>query len=342
MDVEGLKVPVFHLTRDEEVLVFSDVHFGLRFNGRELSLHEELAEFLESVLEGGEHPRLVVLLGDIFELWSASLRDVFSDAFDSLRLLSRLDSTIVFVPGNHDRVTTRLHLESLRGGGGFVIAPEIVLLDIDGKKVLLFHGHQLDGLFLAVKGLWKLQSYVYIFSESLMSLPGPLEWVFAAVAATTVLLLMVLIQATSLLMEAAIVLSALILLSPMVILLWRKAQDKIWYGFVQPLASRLLKSRLRGKSLQSLAVSKPLRRLIGFLESFPSVGKLDLVVFGHTHVPEYLAEGGRLILNTGSWVRSNSSTGVDNKTYVRIKNGKVVLAKWEGSEIKIFEASLVQ
>jgi UDP-2,3-diacylglucosamine pyrophosphatase LpxH len=341
LEIWGRRVPLIHLGSHEEAVVFSDTHFGLNYGGEELSLHEELSNFLEWLSSDGG-PSLLVLLGDIFEFWSASLRDVFLDAFNPLRLIARLNSSVVFVSGNHDRIPSRIHFPGSRWAGEFHTTPDILLLDIDGRKVLLFHGHQLDSLFIAVKGLWRVQSYVYLFSEMLFALPGPLEWFFAGLATLTVLLLLFLFQATSLLMEATIILASIILFSPLIILLWRDLQDKVWYGIVQKIGPKLFKSRLRGKSIESLAVSKPLRKLVSFLESYPEIGRVDLVIFGHTHVPGYLVSNGKVFINTGSWVRNSydSDNGVENKTYARIGGGKVRLCRWDDKEVVLFESEI--
>jgi len=341
LNVGGRRVPLVHLAKDENAIVFSDVHFGLRYGGRTLSLHEDLSNFLDH-LNDEDKTRLLVLLGDIFELWSGSLRDVFQDALNPLRLIARLSSSVIFVPGNHDRISARMYFPGSRWAGEIYVTPDILLLDVEGKKVLLFHGHQLDNLFLLTKGLWRVQSYIYLFSEMLFALPGPLEWFFAALATLTVLLLLFLFHATSLLMEATIILASIILFSPLIILLWRDLQDKVWYGFVQKIGPRLFKSRLRGKSIESLAVSKPLKKLVSFLESYPEIGRVDVVIFGHTHVPGFLVSNGKVFINTGSWVKNsyNSDNGVENKTYVRIEGGKVRLCKWDGKEVVLFEKEI--
>ncbi|QOJ79219.1 UDP-2,3-diacylglucosamine diphosphatase [Infirmifilum lucidum] len=315
----------------EEAVVVSDVHLGLRLRNRELSKHGEFADFLSSYCSD-EKVKLVVLLGDIFEFWNARVGDIVRNAYYPVKALAKVDKDVVYVAGNHDRLVASLRLESSRGRGDLYIVPDFFVLKVNGKKFLLLHGHQLDTLFLRVKSLWKVQSYIYILSESFLSLPGPLEWFFAGLATLILLLIIGALGVSTLTGEILLVLAAFFLLSPLAILSWRKLQDKIWYGIVEGIGVKLLKSRLRGKSLSHIAVSKPLRAIVNVLESVPEVGRVDGVILGHTHVPELLLENSRLLANTGSWVENGEN---DYCTFVRVSSRAVTLGKWEGNGVRV-------
>ncbi|MEZ0345786.1 MAG: UDP-2,3-diacylglucosamine diphosphatase, partial [Infirmifilum sp.] len=289
------------LSDDEEAVIISDTHLGLRYRGRELSRSEELADFLENVSRDSR-VKLLVLLGDIFEFWSAGVGDIIRSSYDPMKVLAASDKTVVYVAGNHDRIVSHLQLESRRGRGDLYAVPDFLILKAGGKKYLLLHGHQLDTLFTHVKGLWKLQSYVYILTEPLFSLPGPSEWILAAISTLVLASILATVKASTLSEEIILTLAALFLATPLLLLSWRKLQDRLWYGFIQRIAYRMSKSRLRGKSLENLSVSKPLKHLTRMLETLPEIGKIDGVIIGHTHVPELIVENNRVYANPGAWV----------------------------------------
>lgn len=329
---EGISLPVITLEDSEEAVVLSDTHLGLNVKGRVVSRHKELAEFFAHLR--GTGTKVVVLLGDILELWNAPLRNVLRAAYEPLRELSRSNATVVYVAGNHDRILAGLHLIGKRGEEDLVVAPEAVLLEVSGRKVLLFHGHQLDRAFLLTRSLWKLQSYVYTISEVLLTLPGGLEWVLAGLAALLFLALLAIIPVGSFVVEVVILLLAAFLLSPLLVLLWRNFQDEIWFFLVQPLTSKFSRGRLRGKSARSLAVSKPLRKLLGLVEGI--VGRVDVAVFGHTHVHELLEENGRIIVNTGSWVDNGNGASC---TFLRITPNELLLSRWINGKAEVLAST---
>ncbi len=336
VDLAGLQVPLLSLEEGEEAIVLSDTHLGLRLGDWVKDKHDELAAFI-SHARRDPRVKVFILLGDIFELWSASLRDVFSSAYEPLRELAGSDATVVFVAGNHDRVLAGLRLMSARGAGDVIVAPELLLLDVGGRRVLLFHGHQLDRAFLITRSLWKVQSYVYMFSEVLYALPGNLEWALALLSLLLLALLFMYVSASTILVELALFLAALFLLTPLLVLVWRSIQEKAWYSLIQPVAYRLLRGRLHGKSVKTLAVSRPLAKLISLVEEL--VGRVDAVIFGHTHIPELVIENGRIIANSGSWVENDGQT--PSCTYVRISSSAVKLSKWGGGvETVLSEAPL--
>lgn len=330
MKLQGRRVPLVKLERGEEAIVISDVHFGLKHRGRFLTRFEELERFFKQLAE--RPPSLLVLLGDIFELWSARVSEVLSTAIAPLKRLAELNTLIAYVAGNHDRVIAHLSRKGFFASENVLIAPELVVLECGGKRGLLLHGHQLDWRFTRLKGLWRAEPYIYVLSESLSALPWSLEWVLAASYAAVTPLLLYLTEGAPIAYRAFATTSVLLLTAPLLVLLLRNAQGRLWYSLVQPLASRLSRSRLRGRAFE--AVGGSLSRLLSELEA-GGLGRIDFVVFGHTHVPELAVNGeGRVIANSGSWV---SEPGSLSCTFVRIDGIKIELAQWSGGEAKLAE-----
>lgn len=332
----GRAVPLLKLEEGEEAIIVSDLHLGFRHKGKFLTRFEELERFLKWLAERGR-ASLVVLLGDIFELWSARVRNIVSTAYAPLRQLAKLDATVLYVAGNHDRVLGRLGRKAPFTSGNLIVASEYAVLECGGRRGILFHGHQLDWKFTKLKWLWRLEPYVYLFSEFLNTLPRGAEWV---VAVSYVLLLVVLLQLMegAPLFNRAIAMSAALLLSvPFITLAWRRVQDTFWYNAVESLSSELVRGRLRGRGIESAAVSRALKSLVAELEA--ELGRLDFVVFGHTHVPELLVDrGGRVVVNVGSWV----GEGPLACTFARVSSRGVKLARWSAGEELLAETSLPQ
>lgn len=321
------RLPLVRLEGEEEVVVLSDTHFGLNHQGRFVTRFKELESYFKHLAES-KRPSLVVLLGDIFEFWTARVRDIVSTALAPLRRLAELDALIAYVVGNHDKVVAHLGRNGTFVSENVLVVPEMMVIECGGRKGLLLHGHQLDWKFTKLKGLWRIESYLYLLTESLSTLPGSLEWVFAASYAAITPAMLYLTEGAPFTYKVFAMTSAILLSAPLLILVLRMAQGKVWYGLLQPLADILLKGRLRGRAFSSASVSKPLWRLLSELEA-AGLGRLDFVIFGHTHVPELTVNGeGRIIANSGSWV---AEPGVTCCTLIRLRGGRITLARWNGS-----------
>jgi len=329
--LHGREVPVISLEEGEEAVVVSDLHLGLRYKGRFLTKFREFEEFLERLVSRG--PALLVLLGDVLELWNAKASEVFATAYAPFRALAKLNSKVLYVAGNHDRIVAHLNKKGLFINENLVVAPEYVVIECKGRRGLLFHGHQLDWKFVKLKWLWRLEPYVYLISEALYALPWASEWVVAIGYVALLPTLMLVTRGAPFPLRVAGSLSALLLSAPLIVLFWRAIQDRFWYDLVQPLA----RSRLRGKGLASSAVSKALLNLLSLIEA-NGFGRVDFAVFGHTHVPELARDNeGRLIANSGCWVEES---GKPCCTFVRISSGRVVLGRWtvSGEEVLAVES----
>lgn len=121
------------LKRNLDVVVISDVHLGT------YGCHAtELVNYLKSI-----SPKLLVLNGDIIDGWQFSKR-YFPLAHiqvikEIMSLLSK-GTRVVYITGNHDEMLRRYSDLQM---GDFQLTDKLVL-DINGKKTLIFHGDVFD------------------------------------------------------------------------------------------------------------------------------------------------------------------------------------------------------
>lgn len=119
--------------RNVDIAVISDVHLGT------YGCHAtELLVYLQSI-----QPNLLILNGDIIDGWQFSKR-YFPPAHMSvikeiLGFVAR-GTRVIYITGNHDEMLRRYSELSL---GSFILADKY-LLEIDGKKIWVFHGDVFD------------------------------------------------------------------------------------------------------------------------------------------------------------------------------------------------------
>ncbi len=156
----------------------SDVHLG--FKGCR-------AEFLLDFLRRVECKQ-IYLVGDIVDLWSLSRSFYWPQAHnDVLRTLlgkAKHGTRVVYIPGNHDR--------TFRDYDGFVLGNievhrEAVHETADGRRFLVLHGDEFDGIVRVSPFLESLGSSAYSFAlrlnrhvNSLRSRLGYPYWSLAA------------------------------------------------------------------------------------------------------------------------------------------------------------------
>lgn len=124
------------------LVVLSDVHLGT------YGCHaNELLLYLKSI-----QPQILVLNGDIFDIWNFSKRYFPVSHKNVLRYILKLSNQgtkVIYITGNHD--------EALRKYSDFVLGNfELVdklILDLDGKKTWIFHGDIFDS---STKGYAKI------------------------------------------------------------------------------------------------------------------------------------------------------------------------------------------
>jgi UDP-2,3-diacylglucosamine pyrophosphatase LpxH len=83
----------------ERIVLISDIHFGA--GSSTLSKPEIVDRLEEELLEGGKLSELI-LLGDIFDLWKATIGKAITDSKYFMSRIARLASKVTYVIGNHD------------------------------------------------------------------------------------------------------------------------------------------------------------------------------------------------------------------------------------------------
>jgi len=133
-----------------EVVIISDVHLGT------YGCHaKELAEYLHSI-----RPGMLILNGDIIDIWQFS-KNYFPKphlkVLKEIISLAAKGTPVHYITGNHD--------EMLRKFSGFELGKLSIenklLLNIDGKKIWIFHGDVFDFTMQHAKWLTKLGAVGY-------------------------------------------------------------------------------------------------------------------------------------------------------------------------------------
>ncbi len=115
----------------------SDIHLGTKH-----AQVDALLEFLREV-----DCRYLYLVGDFIDGWQLRSKWHWQDSYNVLiqKLLrkSRKETQVIYITGNHDEC-----LEQFVGMnfGTVVLAREVIHTTADGKRFLVLHGHQFDGI----------------------------------------------------------------------------------------------------------------------------------------------------------------------------------------------------
>lgn len=131
--------------RPLDIAVISDVHLGI------YGCHaKELVNYLDSI-----NPRILVLNGDIIDIWQFSKRYFPKSHTKVIRRILKMigkGTEVYYLTGNHD--------EALRKYAGFGLSNFVIdnklILDVDGKKHWFFHGDVYDVTMKNSKWLAKL------------------------------------------------------------------------------------------------------------------------------------------------------------------------------------------
>jgi UDP-2,3-diacylglucosamine pyrophosphatase LpxH len=119
--------------RQLDVAVISDVHLGT------YGCHAaELLYYLRSI-----QPRLLILNGDIIDIWNFSKRYFPAAHLEVISEICRMASggtRVVYITGNHDELLRKYSDLSL---GNFQITDKLVM-EINGKMCWIFHGDVFD------------------------------------------------------------------------------------------------------------------------------------------------------------------------------------------------------
>ena len=133
-------------------IFISDTHLGTRGCKAEL-----LADFLSR-----NACQTLYLVGDIVDGWQLRRRWYWNDAHSRVvhEILRKVDqgTRVIFVPGNHDEF---LRPYCGRSYGGIEVKREAIHLTADGRRLLVIHVDQFDGVIAFAKWLAHLGSWAY-------------------------------------------------------------------------------------------------------------------------------------------------------------------------------------
>ncbi|MEJ7556752.1 MAG: UDP-2,3-diacylglucosamine diphosphatase [Pedobacter sp.] len=148
--------------RDVEIVVISDVHLGT------YGCHaRELLKYLKSV-----KPKMVVLNGDIIDIWQFSKRYWPETHMKVIRKLMKFvveGVPVYYLTGNHDELLRKfadLHM------GAFHLQNKLIL-ELDGKRAWFFHGDIFDVTMQHSKWLAKLGAVGY---DTLILINSVVNW----------------------------------------------------------------------------------------------------------------------------------------------------------------------
>lgn len=154
------------MTRRVRAIFLSDIHLGTRACQ---------AERLLGFLRAYDSDRLF-LVGDIIDFWAMKSRGVYWSAAQNTfvqKVLKRARHhvNVIFVPGNHDEAA-REHTGT--SFGNIQVEREYVHVGADGKRYLLLHGDEFDGVTKYHRWLAVLGDHAYEFAVRLNIM---LSWV---------------------------------------------------------------------------------------------------------------------------------------------------------------------
>jgi UDP-2,3-diacylglucosamine pyrophosphatase LpxH len=130
----------------------SDVHLGTLG-----CQSEQLLEFLRHT-----ESKHLFLVGDIIDGWALKRKwywhQSHNDIVQKVLRKARKGTEVTFIAGNHDEVARQFVGLAF---GGIAIADEVVHVTADGRRVLILHGDQFDGVVQYAKWLAYLGDYLY-------------------------------------------------------------------------------------------------------------------------------------------------------------------------------------
>ena len=130
----------------------SDTHLGTAGCNAEL-----LLDFLKSI-----QPETLYLVGDIIDGWRLKRGWYWpprhNDIVRRVLKLANKGTHVIYVPGNHDEVLRDYGGLSF---GGVDVVPEAIHVTADGRRLLVLHGDEFDGVVLYARWLAFLGDYAY-------------------------------------------------------------------------------------------------------------------------------------------------------------------------------------
>ncbi len=139
-------------TKQYRTIWISDVHLGTR--------HAQVGALLEFLRQ--VDCRYLYLVGDMIDGWQLKSkwhwRDDHNVLIQKLLRKSRKDTKVIYITGNHDEFLEQFLNISF---GSVQLAREVIHTAADGKRYLVLHGHQFDGLTQFNRLLEKAGTKVY-------------------------------------------------------------------------------------------------------------------------------------------------------------------------------------
>jgi UDP-2,3-diacylglucosamine pyrophosphatase LpxH len=323
------------------IIVVSDTHIGLQ-----KSTPKRFAHFLEWLKKGlktgtlpivtlaGERenadpPEKLILLGDLFELWESRAADYANPVLDGsgvLDTLAHLPCDKIYVPGNHDDTAARyFKIDAVQNGHDFKVTPKHYPEQKEGERIgnmtyFFLHGHRFSRLWTpgVLKSFDFVRRSAYKAHEasprtlrvgiSVFGLVVILAQ-FSALGALWANLLRRLPAFVVFLLTVGTIVGWIVSAILAFAQVWRWLQ-RLWYTVnserPSPLTERRFLNRVVG-TLKYLNVGDLIN--LHYYRQVKDTIAADVVVFGHTHIPEISppnADGtGKRFVNTGSWLKSN-------------------------------------
>lgn len=150
------------MKRSVELVVISDVHLGT-YGCRA----KELLQYLSSIA-----PKKLILNGDIIDIWQFRKSYFPESHLQVLKYILDLaytDCEVVYITGNHDEMLRKFGKMQF----GRIELTNRKLLEIDNKKVWIFHGDVFDASIQHTKWLAKLGGWGY---DRLIQLNNIMNW----------------------------------------------------------------------------------------------------------------------------------------------------------------------
>jgi UDP-2,3-diacylglucosamine pyrophosphatase LpxH len=143
----------------------SDIHLGTPGCNAEL-----LIDFLKSI-----ECETLYLVGDIVDAWQLKKGWYWpprhNDIVRRILKMAKHGTDVVYIPGNHDEIFRDY---AGLGFGDVTIADEVIHTTADGRRLLVLHGDQFDGIVLYARWLAFLGDSAYTM---LLKMNGGVNWV---------------------------------------------------------------------------------------------------------------------------------------------------------------------
>lgn len=254
------------LLGNRKLFIVSDLHIGDGSSRDNLVKDNKITLFNRFLDEIEKQDGVLLILGDLLELWRYSLDSVLNRWW---KLFDRLaEMNVVYVPGNHDELFNPRYAKDRNMHRFFQLLQQPFYKTIGGKRFKFMHGHEVDPL---------ISRNVRAFQPFLRFLAGSLEFRSHSCLITSD-------RATDIFLEAG------------------EQSLRIWHTLTRQV-NHAVYSHL-GFSSESMTWLKCPIRTRNMLARFYKQQEsevYDVTVTGHTHKAGYFRDW---YFNCGSWTRN--------------------------------------